>query len=400
MCTGHSHRRAVDMPGLISRRTLLRGAAGVAALGATQAFAAPAAFAATCTGTVPIDEISIQLYTMRTAMDQDLDGTLSALYNLGYRKVEEAGYHGRTAAQFKAALDKAGLKSTSTHKNIPYPFDEDAWRTIVANAKLLGQTRIVEPLPLILLPILVGGLVTPPGVPKPNLPMAVYADYAHTANQAAAIAKEEGIAVGYHNHNPEFIPLVDDPIEGRCDYDILLAETDPDLVHFEMDIYWVWAGDRDPVDFLEKYPHRFRQFHVKDMDESGAITAPGQGVIDFARVFTAGKANQDIAEFIIEDDSAADAQGGPITSARLGYELLRNITYTYQKATCGTAPAPAPSTPGNPTTPGEPSTPGRGGPTIPTTGLGSGLATLATAGIGAALALRRRSSAIEGAHHD
>lgn len=117
--------------GPLSRRRLLRASgATAAALGATgllgtAASADPAPTPAARPGTrqVPPDRISIQLYTLRDQLAVDLPGTLTALHAIGYRRVEHAGFVGRTAAQFRAALDAAGLRATSGHAGIPQPFD-------------------------------------------------------------------------------------------------------------------------------------------------------------------------------------------------------------------------------------------------------------------------------------
>jgi sugar phosphate isomerase/epimerase len=240
-----------------------------------------------------------------------MDAVFAGLGALGYRKVEQAGLHDRTPQEFKAALDTYGLHATSGHQSI-FPYDASRWREQIEVAVILGQQYMVEPAPA----FVIAGLVT--GVSPLS---AIWADFAQQLNQAAEQASYYGIKVGYHNHSPEFLPLPDDP--SRTGYDILLAETDPELVHFEMDVYWAWAGGKDPVELLQEHPTRFRQFHVKDMAEDGSITAPGEGIIDFARIFKAAN-DLGIAEYTIEQDNAgSDA----MHSAELGYNLLRTIRF-------------------------------------------------------------------------
>ena len=326
MCTEYVDPMPTDMPALLGRRGFLKSAAaaalavGITGTSAVRAAAAPAATpVAPETGDpeparVPLESISIQLYTMRSLMTNDatVRQTFSGLADIGYRKVEHAGFAGLTAQQFRAALDAYGLRSTSGHQNVPFPFDELAWRRTIDNATIVGQSFIVEPLPLFALPSLFTGV---------PISAAVWGQYAQTINTAAAIAKIYGIRVGYHNHNVEFIPLADAP--GKTGYDILLAETDPALVHFELDLYWAWKGGKDPVALLQANPTRFRQFHVKDMDTAGNITAPGKGVIDFVRIFETAQ-TLGIEEYTIEQDNAG-AQA--MTTARLGYELLRDLRW-------------------------------------------------------------------------
>jgi sugar phosphate isomerase/epimerase len=318
MCTSHPASRpdSQALRRLVGRRGFLKAAGAAAALGAVSAVAGPAG-AAPLAGRVNPGRISIQLYSLRELMDADLEGVFAALQKMGYRKVEHAGFHDRTAEEFKAALDAHGLVATSGHNNVPYPFDEADWRAIVDDAVILGSEYIVEPLPQFAIPGLVMG--------NSSVPSSVWADYAHTLNQAAEIAAESGIRVGYHNHNVEFFPLLDNP-SGKA-YEILLAETDPSLVHFEMDLYWVVNAEEDPAEWVNAHPTRFRQFHVKDMDEAGSFANPGEGVIDFASIFrTVQRVRRTvpIREFIVERD---DAGSEGLTFAEVGYDFLRDIRF-------------------------------------------------------------------------
>lgn len=319
MCIELPGAKPANTRALLGRRGFLKAGAAAALLGAGAAVSPPMAAAAPLGAAggkggkrrVPADAISIQLYTLREMMDADLDAVFAGLSALGYRKVEQAGLHGRTAPEFKAALDAHGLHATSGHQSI-YPYDASRWRESIETAVILGQGYMVEPAPAFVLSSIFTG-IAPPAL--------VWSDFAEQLNKAAAQASHYGIKVGYHNHNPEFMPLPDDP--SRTGYDILLAETDPDLVHFELDLYWSWAGGKDPVELLREHPTRFRQFHVKDMDANGDITAPGTGIIDFARIFKAA-AELGIAEYTIEQDNAGQ---DAMESARLGYELLRTIRW-------------------------------------------------------------------------
>ena len=97
------------------------------------------------------------------------------------------------------------------------------------------------------------------------------------------MARQVGLRFGYHNHNWEFFPLTDNP--RMTAYDVLIEETDPRYVHFETDLFWVTRGARDPVDLLHRLRGRVRQYHVKDMNQAGSFEDPGQGLIDFPRIF-------------------------------------------------------------------------------------------------------------------
>src|SRR3954469_13264664 len=89
-------------------------------------------------GSIPRENISIQLYTLRDQMAADAAGTLKALARIGYRSVEHAGFVGRTAAEFKLLLQRAGLRATSGHQGIPQPFDAAAWQAQINDARVIG----------------------------------------------------------------------------------------------------------------------------------------------------------------------------------------------------------------------------------------------------------------------
>ncbi len=301
------------------RRTFLRSAATAAAVVPTLmgASAMPArAHDGESRGlSVPRESISIQLYTLR---ELSLETTLQGLAAIGYRKVEHAGFGNRTAAEFRAALQQAGLRASSGHQAIPQPWNDSAWYQQVADAVAVGQQSIVTPLsPITFFPTdgdasKIKGLTT----------VAAWQRYAEDLNRAGLIARAAGLRFGFHNHFWEFAALEDDsPLVG---YDILLAETDPRLVHFEVDLYWAWFARRDPVQLIAYAGDRIRQFHIKDMrfvDHKATFADPGTGVIDFARIFrAAGKRGEH--EYIVERD---DAGARALTTARVGFDFLTRV---------------------------------------------------------------------------
>lgn len=268
-------------------------------------------------GSIPREQISIQLYTVREQLAADLDGTLRALARIGYRTVEHAGFAGRTAAEFKAALRRAGIRATSGHQAVPYPFDAAAWRTQLQDAVTVGQRYIVTPVS----PATFG----PTGGTSLLTTAAQWRDYAATLNQAGYMARQYGLRFGFHNHNWEFGPLQDDtPLVG---FDFLIADTDPRLVHFELDLYWAWYAHRDPVQLIAVLGDRVRQFHVKDMRFNPGHVAtfadPGTGVIDFARIFRAA-GDPHGHEYIVERD---DALAVALNTAQVGYDFLSRIRF-------------------------------------------------------------------------
>jgi sugar phosphate isomerase/epimerase len=241
-----------------------------------------------------------------------LQGTLNALRQIGYRRVEHAGFVGRTAAQFKASLDAAGLRATSGHVQIPQPFDAAAWSDSLQDALTLESRYIVHPF---------FGINF--GTGEVVRDSATWAAFAHDLNRAGQMARDVGLSLGYHNHNWEFFRLTDDP--SRTAFDVLIKETDRRRVHFELDLFWSWRGAHDPVDLLQRLNGRVRQYHVKDMNQAGSFEDPGQGLIDFVRIFQAQK----VDEYIVERDDAGTPPRTPaqaIDTARAGYNFLVNLS--------------------------------------------------------------------------
>jgi sugar phosphate isomerase/epimerase len=311
----------------LDRRDFLRGAATGAALTAMPLGAAPALAHGRHGGhghehrsSIPRENISIQLYTLRDQMAADTQGTLKALARIGYRSVEHAGFAGHTAAEFKTALRNAGLRATSGHQGMPQPYDAAAWQAQINDALTIGQRYIVNPAsPITFFPTdgdlsKIRGLAT----------AAAWRAYAADLNKAGAAARAAGLRLGFHNHFWEWAPLEDDtPLTG---YDILIAETDPRLVHFEVDLFWAWFAHRDPVGLLAHVGDRIRQFHVKDMryvNHTPTFADPGTGVIDFARIFAAAGSPRDHQYIVERDDAGANA----LNTATVGFNFLSRIRF-------------------------------------------------------------------------
>ena len=254
------------------------------------------------TRSVDPDEIGIQLYTLREALEADLVGTLAALADIGYRRVEHAGFHGHHADEFRMILDDLGLWANSGHRHIPRPFDPSAWAVSLEQANLLGATDIVEP-----------------AGPYQERSADAWRRFAADLNVAAEQAREAGLRLGYHNHAFEWLRL-DDGV--ATPWDVLTTETDPELVHLELDVFWAFRGARDPVALLEEHAGRITQLHIKDAggDWETGLADPGEGVIQFDRILAA---SFEVHDFIIEHDQPAD----PLQTARVGYQFLSGLVY-------------------------------------------------------------------------
>ena len=275
--------------------TLGRMALGAAALGCARvgAFAPQGA-----SRRIPI---GLQLYTVRSLMQRDFDGTLARVADIGYREVEFAGYFGRTPAQVREALARHGLAAPSTH--IALPADDAAWGRTLADAKEIGHDWVT-----------IAWLDAPLRRTSDD-----WARIADRFNRLGALAREAGLRFAYHNHDFEFARA------GRgMRFDTLLMRTDPAFVDFEMDVYWVTKAGADPMWYLRHHAGRFPMLHLKD-----ATTAPerrmvdvGAGTIDFAALLTLAR-DQGASHAFVEHDEPAD----PLASIRASYSYLSSLTY-------------------------------------------------------------------------
>src|SRR5207249_3642812 len=186
-----------------------------------------------------LDRIGLQLYTVRHAMEKDVEGTIARVAATGYREVEFAGYFGKSARDVRGLLDKTGLSSAASQNSLA----PDQWRAALDAAPVVGHRYLV--------------LAWIPAEERHTLDD--YKRWAERLNRAGTEAKAAGLQFAYHNHDFEFAPL-----EGKLPYDVLLAETDPKLVQLEVDLYWITKGGQDPLAYFARWPGRFPMVHVKD----------------------------------------------------------------------------------------------------------------------------------------
>lgn len=246
-----------------------------------------------------LSRIGIQLYTVRRQASTDLAGTLAQLAKIGYKEVEFAGYYNHPASEVRAMLDKNGLAAPSAH--IGLDLIESRADQTFADARVVGHEWI-----------------TVPSLPSGKRETADdWTRLAARFNAAAATVKAAGFRFAFHNHN-DIVRKTGDvlPIE------ILMKETDPTLVSYEMDIYWVVNGGADPLVLLARYPGRFRLFHVKDATPGPEhkMADVGAGSIDFKTIFARAKG---IEHYFVERDDAPD----PLASAAASFGYLSKLEF-------------------------------------------------------------------------
>lgn len=278
----------------------------LAALGATAAGLAVGRRADALTATEPapsrarLSRIGLQLYTVRRIAAKDLAGTLAQVARIGYKEVELAGLYNHTAAEFHELLEKNRLTAPSSHLPIT-AIEGDADKTF-ADAKTLGHRWL-----------------TVPSLPQGKRDSVDdWKAVAKRFNAVAAQVKSAGFRFAYHNHNAELRNLGG----GTTPLDVLVAETDPSLVSFEMDLYWVVNGGGSPLAYLAKYPGRFKMLHVKDSSgPEHRIVDVGAGDIDFKAIFARAKG---VEHYFVEHDNPADE----IASITASYKYLANLDFS------------------------------------------------------------------------
>jgi sugar phosphate isomerase/epimerase len=286
----------------LSRRGFLGASAGGAAALALGPWTAPA-HAGLSKG-----QISIQMWSLRDMFAADAEGTLRALADIGYIQIELAGIPpGHTATSLRALLDDVGIRAYSGHDGWDTTnFNEASYRAQLERAVILGQRQT--------------GFAWFPG----PYSEAYFKVVAAQLNRAASIAREYGLRFFYHNHDFEF---TNRRADGRPVYTVLLEETDPSLVTFQLDLMWINFGGGPWRELLTTMPDRFISFHVKDQSPEAApdcgcdlFADPGQGVVPLeAMIAAAGRPRN--RRYVVERDS----QVHPLTTARIGYEFLRNL---------------------------------------------------------------------------
>ena len=237
-------------------------------------------------------EIGLQLYTLRDELPKDVKTTLEKVASAGFTTVETYGFSikdqfwGLSPMELKKILDANKLKAVSGHYGLG-SFLADGNTTeleaAIVAAKILKSEYLIIP------------WVDPPF--RKNI--GDYKKIAGRLNEAAKMCHKAGLKLAYHNHDFEF-----ENYNGTTGYEILLKETDKDLVFFEMDLYWVVRSGKDPLQLFKENPGRFKLWHVKDMDKVNPAlnTEIGAGSIDFNPVFKEAKLSG-MKHFFVEQEN-------------------------------------------------------------------------------------------------
>jgi sugar phosphate isomerase/epimerase len=254
-----------------------------------------------------LEDFGLQLYTLRDEMPKDPIGVLQQIASFGYKQIEsyegpKGMFWGLSNSDFKKKMDDLGMKIVASHCDIFKDIDKKA-----AEAAEIGMRYLVCPW--------VG----------PQKTIDDFKRLAEKFNQCGEVCKRAGILFAYHNHDYSFKPL-----DGQIPQDVMMNETDPSLVDFEMDIYWVATAGEDAELWLKKHKNRFRLCHVKDRSKTpGADNGKnsvdlGTGSISFPNIFKTAIANG-MKYFIVEQE--AYPNGTPLDAVKKNAGYMKKLKF-------------------------------------------------------------------------
>jgi len=258
---------------MISRRKFLKTSSFIAAGGMLLPMASMASSRRN-------KKIGVQVYSVRDALQKDFAGSMKKLADIGYTYIEAYGLDlegklfGMAPAEYKKIVNDLGMKLLSAHATY---FTPEQAPKIIAASHEAGVKYLI----------------------MPWLAEDMRHDYSKIAenlNRVGELFKGTGIKFGYHNHDFEFIKDGD-----KVPLEVLISETQPDLVTFEADLYWVTKAGANPMELINKFPGRFSLFHVKDSDSKLDQTTVGSGIIDFSTILNNRK-KAGMEYYFVEDE--------------------------------------------------------------------------------------------------
>ncbi|MDI6401370.1 sugar phosphate isomerase/epimerase family protein [Balneolaceae bacterium ANBcel3] len=241
-------------------------------------------------------------FTFRHQFEKDFEGTLDIIKEMGFQHIEFSNLFGYSAEEVRAQIDERGLRCTSL--GVSYEEAVSNTRSVIERAHILGARHVrVAWIPH-----------------EPPFDLEDVLNAAEDFNKAGKVFRDAGLKFAYHNHGYEFSPHDDGTL-----FDVLLRETNPDYVSFQMDVFWVAHPGHDPAALLKRYPDRFISMHLKDLkkgvegDYSGRAPSRydvplGQGQVDFPEVLRLAS-NTSIEYLYIEDETEDVHERVPLSLA-------------------------------------------------------------------------------------
>ena len=242
-------------------------------------------------GKIPV---GVQLYSVREQCAKDLPGTLAAVAKIGYKGVEFAGYHKRSAAELRKLLDDLGLVACGTHTPYESVLADKLAETIEFN-RVIGNKFLIVP------------WMT--GKTKQE-----WLDKAKLFNELVGKVSPHGMFVGYHAHAHDF-----EKLEGESAWDIFFGRTKPEVI-MQLDTSNCCEGGADPVAVLKKYPGRAKTIHIK-ANGGGPEAVFGEDKVEWKSVFEFCEGQGGTQWYVVEHESSKD----PIDAIRRGYMALKQM---------------------------------------------------------------------------
>ncbi|MDQ3530871.1 MAG: sugar phosphate isomerase/epimerase [Actinomycetota bacterium] len=238
--------------------------------------------------------VALQMYTVRELAGRDMLGTLAQVAGMGYRAIEFAGYAGVGLGRLRSALDEVGLRAIASH--VPLGYWMENANQVLDELHILGCSYAVAP--------------SPPDDARMDDQGA--SEIATMLNGCGERCRAAGLRFAYHNHAGEFAPA------GKGSFwETMVERTDPELVEFELDLYWAEYAGVHAAELLDRHPGRVPLVHVKDMAPGpGREDRPvGEGTLPWDRMLLAA-ARAGTTGYIVEQDDAADPLRDSATSLK------------------------------------------------------------------------------------
>ncbi len=256
----------------------------------------------------------VQLYSVAAPLKRDFAGTLAKLAAMGYRQVELTDLHGKSAADWKKALDDAGLAAISIHHSVS-TLEKDLTAALTF-ANTLGVSYIVCAAPR-------AAKAAQPTIDE----WRWNADFLNKVGEECATAT---IRFGYHNHNTEFFAHKVSPMRNATGFSEIMTRTNPDYVTWELDCGWAVTAGLDPSALLMRYRNRFSLLHVKDVAKDGErnyelkikAVPVGQGVLDWRTVFEAAR-RSGVQDYFVELEPG---DGDPLVALKQSADFLKTVS--------------------------------------------------------------------------
>jgi sugar phosphate isomerase/epimerase len=244
--------------------------------------------------------LTIQLYTVRDHFAQDSLKTFKALKQIGYSAVEFGGAHNWKAPDLRAQMDEVGLSALGAH--IPVPRLKDDLKGVVTEAKTLGYQYVICP-----------------WLPPEQRDSKAFRALLPLFKQVGKVCHSEGLIFAYHNHDFELEPI----FSSVSALEFLEENLEPEVMQFELDVYWAAYAGKDPTTFLEAFAGRAPLLHCKDMtkDHSRTFAEVGSGALDFPVILKTAQATG-MKWSVVEQDTC---KGDPLDSAASSFHYLRTL---------------------------------------------------------------------------